>query len=488
MFDKEFIARLMADNKPSKKIIIPAVFSLSLFISGHVVNAKAINTVNLSVDGVTEIYQIANEDTTVGDLLDKTGVKIKDDHILNKDLTEKLKNNDEIILNNAKNVMIKSGVDEITTKTYNNTVNEVLNEFDVNVDSDDKVSKNLDELITDNDKITHINVEREKLEETHSVKPNVVYEYSDDVLYGESVVKSEGEDAVFSDTYEVVKENGEVVSKNIVKSRQIKLGSDKVVVLGTKKIETREIDFETNRVNDDSLYEGEEKLARAGEKGILEIVSKVDESGKEEVILTEVTKDPVNRIIKVGTKAREREVEQEVNTNNQGQVEDTNTQTYSEAYRETVNEIEETETETYDYEDVAVEEAENSVPQASQVSNSGVGQQIVNSARQYIGYPYVWGGSNLTGGIDCSGFTMRIYGMHGVGLPHQSNAQLPYGEWVAYEDRQPGDLLLFGSAGNIYHVGIANEYGGMIHASNPRDGIIEGPIWNRPYAVKRIFN
>ncbi len=484
MFDKEFLARLLADNKPSKKTIIPAVFSLSLFIGGHVVNAKAINTVNLSVDGVTETYQIANEDTTVGDLLKKTGAKVNEDHVLNKDLTEKLKNNDEIILNNAKNVTIKSGVDEITTKTYNNTVNEVLNEFDVDVDSDDKVSKNLDELITDNDEITHINVEREKLEETHNVKPNVVYEYSDDVLYGESVVKSEGEDAVYSDTYEVVKENGEVVSKNIVKSRQIKLGRDKVVVLGTKKIETREIDFETNRVNDDSLYEGEEKLARAGEKGILEIVSKVDESGKEEVISTEVTKDPVNRIIKVGTKVRE--VEDQVVQN---QVEtipaESNDQTYSEAYRETVNEIEDTETETYDYEEVAVEEAENTAPQ---VSNSGVGQQIVNTARQYVGYPYVWGGTNLTGGIDCSGFTMRIYGMYGVGLPHQSNAQLPYGEWVAYEDRQPGDLLLFGSAGNIYHVGIANEYGGMIHASNPRDGIKEGPIWNRPYAVKRIFN
>lgn len=315
----------------------------------------------------------------------------------------------------------------------------------------------------------------------------MVYEYSDDVLYGESVVKSNGEDAVYSDTYEVVKENGEIVSKNIVKSRQIKLGRDKVVVLGTKKIETREIDFETNRVNDDSLYEGEEKLARAGEKGILEIVSKVDESGKEEVISTEVTKDPVNRIIKVGTKVREREeqvVENQVDTTTT----ESNDQSYSEAYRQTVNEIEESETETYDYEDVAVEEVENAENAAPQVSNSGVGQQIVNSARQYIGYPYVWGGTSLTGGIDCSGFTMRIYGMYGVGLPHQSNAQLPYGEWVAYEDRQPGDLLLFGSAGNIYHVGIANEYGGMIHASNPRDGIIEGPIWNRPYAVKRIFN
>lgn len=130
MFDKEFLARLLADNKPSKKTIIPAVFSLSLFIGGHVVNAKAINTVNLSVDGTTDTYQIVNEDTTVGDLLKKTGVKVDGDHILNKDLTEKLKNNDEIILNNAKNVTIKSGVDEITTKTYANTVNEVLDEFD----------------------------------------------------------------------------------------------------------------------------------------------------------------------------------------------------------------------------------------------------------------------------------------------------------------------------------------------------------------------
>lgn len=486
MFDKEFLARLLADNKPSKKTIIPAVFSLSLFIGGHVVNAKAINTVNLSVDGVTNTYQIANDETTVGDLLDKTGVKVENDYTLNKDLTDKLRNNDEIILNNAKNVTIKSGVDEITTKTYNNTVSEVLDEFDVNVDSDDKVSKNLDELITDNDNITHINVEREKFEETHSVKPSVVYEYSDEVLYGESVVKSEGEDAVYADTYEVVKENGEVVSKNIVKSRQIKLGRDKVVVLGTKKIETREIDFEVNRVNDDSLYEGEEKLARAGEKGVLKIVSKVDESGKEEVISTEVTKDPVNRIIKVGTKVREREREQEVNNN---QVEEDNAQSYSEAYRETVNQIENAETETYDYEDVAVEEAENAENIAPQVSNSSdIGQQIVNTARQYVGNPYVWGGTSLTGGIDCSGFTMSIYGMYGVGLPHQSNAQLPYGEWVAYEDRQPGDLLLFGSAGNIYHVGIANEYGGMIHASNPSDGIKEGPIWNRPYAVKRLFN
>ena len=103
---------------------------------------------------------------------------------------------------------------------------------------------------------------------------------------------------------------------------------------------------------------------------------------------------------------------------------------------------------------------------SSSSSSSGSGSSIVDYATQFVGNPYVWGGTSLTGGADCSGFTQSVYAQFGYSLPRTSYEQQSWGTEVSYADAQPGDLICYGG-----HVAIYMGNGQIVHASNSRDGI-----------------
>ena len=117
-------------------------------------------------------------------------------------------------------------------------------------------------------------------------------------------------------------------------------------------------------------------------------------------------------------------------------------------------------------------------------SGSSQGQAVVNYAMQFIDNPYVWGGSSLTNGTDCSGFTMSVYSHFGVSLPHYDGAQRSCGTAVSsLAEAQPGDLICY-----YGHVGIYIGNGQIVHASNPRTGITTGSATYRQIAaIRRIF-
>lgn len=99
-------------------------------------------------------------------------------------------------------------------------------------------------------------------------------------------------------------------------------------------------------------------------------------------------------------------------------------------------------------------------------SYSGAGSSVVDYATQFVGNPYVWGGTSLTGGADCSGFTQSVYANFGVSIPRTSYEQQNAGYEVPYSEAQPGDLICYGG-----HVAIYMGNGQIVHASNSRDGI-----------------
>ena len=103
---------------------------------------------------------------------------------------------------------------------------------------------------------------------------------------------------------------------------------------------------------------------------------------------------------------------------------------------------------------------------SSSSASSGSGSSIVDYATQFVGNPYVWGGTSLTGGADCSGFTQSVYAQFGYSLPRTSYEQQNWGTEVSYADAQPGDLICYGG-----HVAIYMGNGQIVHASNSRDGI-----------------
>lgn len=96
---------------------------------------------------------------------------------------------------------------------------------------------------------------------------------------------------------------------------------------------------------------------------------------------------------------------------------------------------------------------------------------MVEYAKQFIGNPYVWGGTSLTKGADCSGFVLSIYKKFGIKLSHSSRAQAKEGKKIAYKDILPGDLVFYGSP-TISHVAMYIGGGKVIHAASPKQGII----------------
>lgn len=119
---------------------------------------------------------------------------------------------------------------------------------------------------------------------------------------------------------------------------------------------------------------------------------------------------------------------------------------------------------------------------------SDVRASVVSYALQFVGNRYVWGGTSLENGVDCSGFTMRILGKYGISLPHSSKAQPSCGTKISASDAKPGDLFFYGSGSSISHVAIYIGNGQIVHASNKRDGIkVSNAFYRSPICVARYL-
>ncbi len=118
----------------------------------------------------------------------------------------------------------------------------------------------------------------------------------------------------------------------------------------------------------------------------------------------------------------------------------------------------------------------------SSSGGSAKGQEIANFACQFVGNPYVPGGTSLTEGADCSGFTLAVYNNFGISLPRSSYAQAGYGREVSYSEAQPGDIIYYGG-----HVGIYIGNGLIVHASTQATGIkISNALYRSIITVRRI--
>ena len=116
-------------------------------------------------------------------------------------------------------------------------------------------------------------------------------------------------------------------------------------------------------------------------------------------------------------------------------------------------------------------------------------ESILQFASQFIGNPYVWGGTSLTDGADCSGFVQQIYKQYGYDLPRVAEDQSQCGTKIPVEDAQPGDLIFYAKEGHIYHVVMYAGDGKTIEAASTKLGIIESKV-NTKNAVwaTRIIN
>lgn len=121
------------------------------------------------------------------------------------------------------------------------------------------------------------------------------------------------------------------------------------------------------------------------------------------------------------------------------------------------------------------------------VTGSGTGQNIAQFALKFVGNPYVYGGTSLTSGADCSGFVQSVYKNFGISLPRTSSEQSTVGKSVSVSSAKAGDLVFYASNGKVGHVAICIGNGQVVHASNPESGIkVSNMTYRTVYCVKRI--
>jgi uncharacterized protein YgiM (DUF1202 family) len=132
---------------------------------------------------------------------------------------------------------------------------------------------------------------------------------------------------------------------------------------------------------------------------------------------------------------------------------------------------------------------DTSVGSSSSSDTYSLGQEIANFALQFVGYPYVYGGNSLTGGVDCSGFAQQVYLHFGYSITRTAQAQAGDGTPVSIDSLQPGDLVFYADDdGSIGHVTIYIGGGQVVHASNPSNGIMVSDMYYRtPVWAVRII-
>ena len=231
-------------------------------------------------------------------------------------------------------------------------------------------------------------------------------------------------------------------------------------LLAEQTAEIQRLEAERIAAEEEARRQAEEEAARqaAEEAAAAEAAEQEQESESEDNV--EYDEDG-NVIENSDDESEESDSEEDVEYDENGDVVDSGTSSDDVEYDEYGNVIDSDNTVSPDdY------ESEQSSGSDSSSSYSGSGSSVVDYATQFVGNPYVWGGTSLTNGADCSGFVQSVYANFGVSLPRTSYEQQNAGTEVSYADAQPGDLICYGG-----HVAIYMGNGRIVHASNSVDGI-----------------
>ncbi len=276
------------------------------------------------------------------------------------------------------------------------------------------------------------------------------------------------------------------------------------------------IDFKTEYEKSDELPKGETKVIQEGKKGKKTIVSQVvKENGAEvskEVLSSAIEEKPVNKIVQEGTMEEIEEPEpatepptaptatadndadrsaakssavkpaadDDGDSKKDDENKDKDQKKSNDSQKSEDKKEKDKDSDSKSKDDKDSKSKDDSDKKTE--TKSGSGQAVVDYALQFVGNPYVYGGTSLTKGTDCSGFTMSVFKKFGVSLPHSSSAQRSYGKKVSYSNAKPGDLICYSG-----HVAIYIGKGKIVHASTPSTGIkVSKATYKNILCVRRL--
>lgn len=287
--------------KKNKTLITTFVAVIAFVFASGFVLASMPKTITLNINN--EIKEVTTSSKTVREALLEEGLDLEKLEVENN-LDDKVKNDLEIIANTEKTVKFTNKGTMTQVSTYTNTVEDFLKEQGIVADDNDLVSPSRTFKIIDNLAVKYDDVEIEKYDVEEVVEFEEEKEYSFDLAYGETEVKTEGKDGKQVVNKEKTSINGELISDKEVDTKIIEEPVKQVTVYGSKEVVEKSIDFETVKKNNSSMYKGESKVVQKGSNGLVKETYENKGEDDRTLVKKETIKEAVDKIIEVGTKAR----------------------------------------------------------------------------------------------------------------------------------------------------------------------------------------
>ena len=285
-------------KKTMASVLAIGIISLSL---GRVGYAQKPKEISLTINN--ENINLESKAKNIESLLEDINFSLDKDYIINHYLDEKLEDQMAIEISTIKNIDINHGNNLIKTKTYKNTVSQVLEENQINLTKDDKVYPGLDTILEDNDLIKIDLFEYKDYKKEKEIKFKTRKKYDFKMAYGKEVVEVEGKNGLKELSFRKTFKNGALVSDSQVNERIIKDKTDRVLKLGSKETVIRNTDYKTITKKNPNLFRDEEKVIQKGQIGVEELIYE-NKAGKRELKSKKTLQKVQNRVVEKGTKKR----------------------------------------------------------------------------------------------------------------------------------------------------------------------------------------